>query len=807
MCQSALHTVYSVLSKELTVGSQYPFSRLGIVMSQQGYTPKQFDKKKWSQVMAEMSAFLDIAPDPSTLNAFLGTLREWPDFDASQVIAPEKEVAVAKPAEEPVPVEEPAPTEEPAPVEEPAPAEEPTPESKENVYVPTLDELPTEIVEQIFLLPKSLARLNLLATGSEDSPAPELIQALINGYATARAKGKVTIKPSGACIFPTGILTDGKHHEITCGFRKNKEVNNRFPWVLLSVGTIPLSKSELTADQPTPAEMPQMEVSSLAAGVAVAAKAAEPVDVETLVMPLDDDDRKNIYDFLLEQFVTEEEYHMAKVSKALNDGGFQKERFNYHKMRDMMDDLSEFLSTREELINGVPQVMITLHRSEKYSNYVITPEVPDTSESAADELPEHMDGLIDLPSKTLILLNKFVTGREVTPPEDMVKTLCEDYDAARASQAFSRYKDSFVFNSRLTSPEGIPIYAAVRRSDRAAGLPWYLSFVGLKEKPMYGRVAPGKELERFAFLGDWSDFLETLAKMALPELWDFKASNDGVPQYAILRSYIQYTFYRLQLEDKVCIHTDMSGREDFAAFDTGLVTKHYHNIYACFEPNIEGQGSPWRFVAFCEEGIRRYGKKLIQCFNPVPRRASYLEQKEHLLFDLEKDLYVDYDHIILDNLPRLPIPFLKDACRWSSEALSLLQQIEAVPVWLQKKSPLYDNLRTIIRDDEDIFNEIQDDISAAINLARDQVRWNYKTAIPCYFPAGNSMSQMLPLCLQRDDTADVALVVELMESGNYQGQTILTLEMAYVDARLLCRPNSEWLDNSKIVSEEDEEDE
>lgn len=47
------------------------------------------------------------------------------------------------------------------------------------------------------------------------------------------------------------------------------------------------------------------------------------------------------------------------------------------------------------------------------------------------------------------------------------------------------------------------------------------------------------------------------------------------------------------------------------------------------------------------------------------------------------------------------------------------------------------------------------------------------------------MSLMLPLCLLDEEKPDIALVVEQTASGNYQGQTILTLSQAYVDARLL----------------------
>ena len=78
-------------------------------------------------------------------------------------------------------------------------------------------------------------------------------------------------------------------------------------------------------------------------------------------------------------------------------------------------------------------------------------------------------------------------------------------------------------------------------------------------------------------------------------------------------------------------------------------------------------------------------------------------------------------------------------------------------------------------------------------MARKRVRWNFKTAIPSYYPRANAMSLLLPLCLTDDDQVDAALVVQLVESGNYQGQTVLTMEQAYMNARLICRPDSDWL--------------
>jgi len=54
----------------------------------------------------------------------------------------------------------------------------------------------------------------------------------------------------------------------------------------------------------------------------------------------------------------------------------------------------------------------------------------------------------------------------------------------------------------------------------------------------------------------------------------------------------------------------------------------------------------------------------------------------------------------------------------------------------------------------------------------------------------------------------VALAVEKTPSGNYLGHTVLALDWAYKNARLICRPDSDWLDAQEIpegqIQEDDE---
>ena len=78
------------------------------------------------------------------------------------------------------------------------------------------------------------------------------------------------------------------------------------------------------------------------------------------------------------------------------------------------------------------------------------------------------------------------------------------------------------------------------------------------------------------------------------------------------------------------------------------------------------------------------------------------------------------------------------------------------------------------------------------------MEWNFKTAIPMYYPSNNKMSLLLPLSLLDDDVIDLALVTERTKSGNYLGHTILPLDWAYSNARLITRPDSDWLVADKI---------
>ncbi|MGI6231103.1 MAG: DUF3825 domain-containing protein [Tractidigestivibacter sp.] len=307
------------------------------------------------------------------------------------------------------------------------------------------------------------------------------------------------------------------------------------------------------------------------------------------------------------------------------------------------------------------------------------------------------------------------------------------------------------------------------------------------------------DLRKWAYLYCWKDWLPRLAEKALPERWDFSPSDcdeDGSPRYAILDSYLRYTFWRLVHEEKVC----ENARDGFAAYNTGLVDRSYESIYACFEANDRPGMQPWKLIGFYCAGEERVGDRLVRTFNPLPQRARYLKRLEDVLYDDSQVPVLDYEHILLDNIDRLPQSFLERELYDSPKLIALVKRgFSAVddPTAAESEGrAALDELKRKLPNDGVHWMRLKNALDVAVNLALERVKWSYRTAVPAYYPRANSVNLLLPLDLTEDAEPDMALVLERTASGSYIGQTILTPRMAYCDARLVCRPDVDWLDES-----------
>lgn len=405
------------------------------------------------------------------------------------------------------------------------------------------------------------------------------------------------------------------------------------------------------------------------------------------------------------------------------------------------------------------------------------------------------DRMVYMPPKVV----DFLVHKGMTDPG---KVLSESYQKSVENHSFVQRGVTITFP--VEWEKGSPgMIAILKKNEKPYGRHWFLTYCGYpkveqetekaEEKEEFEDdrpIAPGQALEQFADMGYWQEFLHDLADIALPENWEL--SNKRLGKYYVLKKYIQYTFYRLQQENKVCISDD----HQFAAFNTGLVNTHYDDIYACFVPNDSKETKQeWKFEAFALAGIRGkdgYGKMLTSYFDPLPQVPTYVKNNVDLIYDLNKDLITDYEHIIIENLRRLPLGYLKECCYGDEKSQEMLEAIERARDSSALKQA-YFAFSKYIEENDKIYRRLRNRMEDAIEMALKRVRWNFRTAIPCYFPKGNCMSLMLPLCLEDDTHTDAALVVIKNPSGSYQGQTVLQLDQAYLDARLICRPNPDWL--------------
>lgn len=318
----------------------------------------------------------------------------------------------------------------------------------------------------------------------------------------------------------------------------------------------------------------------------------------------------------------------------------------------------------------------------------------------------------------------------------------------------------------------------------------------------------GKLPSKDSWLFKWAyiepSMLQKLAGLALEEKW-YYGNEPGQEQESlpILYNYLAYTFKRLSFEKKVLLATDPERNEEYAAFNTGLVDRKYEYIYALFKENAKYNYSPyWYLLDFVVAG-EDSGKTLIKVFNPLPERVDYFENKiQNMLYDTTTgDLYCDYIHIITERTDRLPEEFLEDNC--PADFLTIdgvsLGDVCRLPAGDKRRIAYYQALGEKIKDTQRVLNRLKNRIEDAVELALKRVEWNYKTAIPMYFPTRNTGSLLLPLCLSDPHHVDLALVVERQPSGAYQGQTILPLDLAYSNSRLVARPDSDWLKTDAIV--------
>jgi len=297
-------------------------------------------------------------------------------------------------------------------------------------------------------------------------------------------------------------------------------------------------------------------------------------------------------------------------------------------------------------------------------------------------------------------------------------------------------------------------------------------------------------LKDWAYLGNINDMLTKLVEMNLLEgdQWVYPNGLPKYPNFPILFNLLQCTFCRLQHQGKVAYSID--GR--YAAFNTGLVNNKYMSVVAIFNKNDEGFKSQWVFREFVIPG-QREGKILNQKFKGEIEPASFYEEPSELIYNLKLGSpIVDYEHILVQRIERLPEKFLEQIFPSTVDVHSCFESIG------EERRERFAALAEYLTTHDSVYRIMKNRFDDAVELSMKRTCWNYKTAVPMYYPRFNSIGLLLPLALADENEIDIALIVSRTPADKYEGVSVLSLDLAYTDARVIARPNSEWLDVETI---------
>jgi len=268
----------------------------------------------------------------------------------------------------------------------------------------------------------------------------------------------------------------------------------------------------------------------------------------------------------------------------------------------------------------------------------------------------------------------------------------------------------------------------------------------------------------YAIGGDYDEPFKIVARQTLDGIdsWYFhqerfkkKHPNTAVPK---LKNYLNYTFKRLvELESKTPgKHFSVSSDGDWTSFNTGLQNVHGADLLAIFQRYRAKPGAPprivpdWVFKGVYAPNDRHYRDHF---GTVVPEIAWYSTDSRDYVFDTSYQLERDvFDHLFERAKERAGLPNASD---------------EVVRNYLR---------------------------GALENLVP-KIRRNYKIAIPVYYVEEKRMQLLLPF-VSASDSNDVScfLVDRDDDTKSYRLKTIFDLDQAYFSARLITRPDRDWLD-------------
>lgn len=251
-----------------------------------------------------------------------------------------------------------------------------------------------------------------------------------------------------------------------------------------------------------------------------------------------------------------------------------------------------------------------------------------------------------------------------------------------------------------------------------------------------------RELRKFAFCGNAEHFqnhLIDLASLAQDEEWTHREDEP----YHILKYYLYDTFDKLLADNKILFNE----KETNACFNTGLLTNNSEEIVAYFTLNNRPESQKWYLKGFYKTSSREF----MDNFNEIPKLVKYHQNYSDYYFNPEFRVTVNFEHILDENFDRI-----EKELGISSKGLLL----------------------TIFK--------------GSWALTEPKISRNLRLVIPQYYK--NKISYLIPIVFNLDNkVVTMALAAERVDNDQYRANTIFTIEMAYAQARILMKPEAEWI--------------
>jgi hypothetical protein len=292
-----------------------------------------------------------------------------------------------------------------------------------------------------------------------------------------------------------------------------------------------------------------------------------------------------------------------------------------------------------------------------------------------------------------------------------------------------------------------------------------------------------RKLDQFAYFPDtvFEDKLCLLAQKAERESWQYEDIENSIfhnkteTNYPILKNYLNYTFKRVDEENKVLYDTGDEKTAEYACFNTGLISSNLRKpIFGLFQVHENYKRNPqlrkWHLSGFFDRSQREFTRK----FAVLPKLARYVdftkpEDFSNYVYNPDWELDVPDEnqikHIINENISRFP------------------KEFQALP----------ENYRVKLLND-------------SIQTAKELAEQSNRIALPQWRPKERQLQILLPLFLDPENEYQASVALPIQTQGNvYVVKTVLPLSWAYSNARLLSKFARDWLKPIKVEAMEEEE--